>query len=74
MHIIKLGDRANGDALHRTYEHRVETLSDIRVFVAYLTAQLQKANREGRELYVEAWETYVEAPTALVTKTKGVSF
>ena len=67
-HIIKLSDQANGDAMHRTYEHRIETLGDIRAVAAFLQAQLQKANREGRELYVETWETYFEPPDRIVAK------
>ena len=44
--------------MHRTYEQQIQTLADIRVLVAHLQCELQKANREGRELFVELWSDF----------------
>lgn len=59
-HLIKLSERGNGDALHRTYQQPISTLADIRELVAHLQIEVQKANREGRELFVELWTDYPE--------------
>lgn len=59
-HLIKLSDKGGGDALHRTYQQPVSTLADIREFVAHLNVEVQKANREGRELFVELWSDYYQ--------------
>lgn len=62
MHLIKLSDKGGGDPMHRTYEQQISTMADIRVLVAHLQCELQKANREGRELFVELWSDYKEPP------------
>lgn len=52
---IPLSEKYGGETLERTYEQKLEDEADLRVAIAYLRAELQKANREGRELHIELW-------------------
>lgn len=75
-HLIKLSEKGNGDALHRTYCQQISTLQDIRELVAHLQIILQKANREGRELFIEAWEDYprIDQNLAMMRENQATNF
>lgn len=51
---------AGDKAMHRTHVEQIQTLQDIRAFVAHLQMQLNKYNREGKECWVEIWTIWEE--------------
>ncbi len=68
MHLIKMSENFGGDACHRIHEQKVACEADIRELVAHLYCEMQKANREGREILVELWTDLREQKPALVTR------
>lgn len=53
-HIMLTGERG-GEPLNRLYEQRIATEADLREAFAHLRCELLKANREGREVFIELW-------------------
>lgn len=60
MHIVKFSEHFGGDPCVRVYEQKIASLADLRELIRHLEVLLQKCNREGRELVVEAWSDHDE--------------